>query len=224
MLPVRIPKFQGIRRSHAIKSQSIPEIIVCWIEANEFMNGCWSRKLNCLGRMQCTSFDSIRFIFMHAGVSCVYFIDFNSNILNIVSVRSENEIAYPTIPEANSLHKIRKYDRQFQADPLRDACLPKMLCEIAAKPASAISEKEKSLLELIKWVLIRCLSLLLALFLARAPATRKCIYEYVNSDEYWFDSNEFRLNVLFISRIWTSLPAKFRLNNLWISVIAEILL
>jgi len=63
---------------------------------------------------------------------------------------SENEIVYPTIPERSALHKIRKYDRQSQTDPLRDACLPKMLCEIAAKPASAISEKEKSLLELIK--------------------------------------------------------------------------
>lgn len=35
---------------------------------------------------------------------------------------------------------------------LRNACLPKMLCEIAAKPRTALSDKEKSLLDLLTWV------------------------------------------------------------------------
>lgn len=33
---------------------------------------------------------------------------------------------------------------------MREACLPKLLCEIAAKPGNIVSEKEQSLLDLIK--------------------------------------------------------------------------
>ena len=41
-------------------------------------------------------------------------------------------------------------DKIFLANNLREACLPKMLCEIAAKPIGIISDKESSLLELIR--------------------------------------------------------------------------
>lgn len=39
-------------------------------------------------------------------------------------------------------------------DNLRDACLPKMLCEMAAKSAYQLNDKEKSLLELIRFVFV----------------------------------------------------------------------
>lgn len=32
---------------------------------------------------------------------------------------------------------------------MRNSCLPKMLCEIAAKPRTALSDKEKTLLDLL---------------------------------------------------------------------------
>lgn len=38
------------------------------------------------------------------------------------------------------------------SDSLRDLCLPKLLCEIAAKPSYLLSEKEKHVLSLLKWV------------------------------------------------------------------------
>lgn len=36
------------------------------------------------------------------------------------------------------------------ANNMREACLPKLLCEIAAKPANVVTEKEQSLLDLIR--------------------------------------------------------------------------
>lgn len=35
---------------------------------------------------------------------------------------------------------------------MRNSCLPKMLCEIAAKPRTVLSDKEKTLLDLLTWV------------------------------------------------------------------------
>lgn len=34
---------------------------------------------------------------------------------------------------------------------LREACLPKLLCEIAAKPTNTITDKEQNLMELIRY-------------------------------------------------------------------------
>jgi hypothetical protein len=36
------------------------------------------------------------------------------------------------------------------SDALREACLPKLLCEMAAKPKNSLSDREKDLLSLIK--------------------------------------------------------------------------
>lgn len=37
-------------------------------------------------------------------------------------------------------------------ETLRDSCLPKMLCEMAARPNQLLNDREKDLLSLIKWV------------------------------------------------------------------------
>lgn len=41
-------------------------------------------------------------------------------------------------------------DKVMLANNMREACLPKLLCEIAAKPANVVTEKEQSLLDLIR--------------------------------------------------------------------------
>lgn len=41
------------------------------------------------------------------------------------------------------------------ANNMREACLPKLLCEIAAKPANVVTEKEQSLLDLIRYFFFR---------------------------------------------------------------------
>lgn len=41
-------------------------------------------------------------------------------------------------------------DKITLANNMREACLPKLLCEIAAKPANVVTEKEQSLLDLIR--------------------------------------------------------------------------
>lgn len=40
--------------------------------------------------------------------------------------------------------------QQKLSDSLRDLCLPKLLCEIAAKPSYLLTEKEKHVLSLLK--------------------------------------------------------------------------
>jgi hypothetical protein len=40
--------------------------------------------------------------------------------------------------------------QQKLTDSLRDLCLPKLLCEIAAKPVYLLNEKEKHVLSLLK--------------------------------------------------------------------------
>jgi len=37
-------------------------------------------------------------------------------------------------------------------DTIKESCLPKMLCELASKPDYQLSEKERELLRLIRWV------------------------------------------------------------------------
>lgn len=41
-------------------------------------------------------------------------------------------------------------DKMALANNMREACLPKLLCEIAAKPSNVITEKEQNLLDLIR--------------------------------------------------------------------------
>lgn len=41
-------------------------------------------------------------------------------------------------------------DKITLANNMREACLPKLLCEIAAKPSNDITEKERNLLDLIR--------------------------------------------------------------------------
>lgn len=41
-------------------------------------------------------------------------------------------------------------DKITLANNMREACLPKLLCEIAAKPSNVITEKEQNLLDLIR--------------------------------------------------------------------------
>lgn len=40
--------------------------------------------------------------------------------------------------------------QQKLSDSLRDLCLPKLLCEIAAKPSYLLTDKEKHVLSLLK--------------------------------------------------------------------------
>lgn len=52
-------------------------------------------------------------------------------------------------------HKLQQKQRmevfnQKIGDSLRDLCLPKLLCEIAAKPTYLLSDKEKHVLSLLK--------------------------------------------------------------------------
>lgn len=55
--------------------------------------------------------------------------------------------------KSNSNAKLLQIDLKDKitlANNMREACLPKLLCEIAAKPSNAITEKEQNLLELIR--------------------------------------------------------------------------
>lgn len=83
-----------------------------------------------------------------------YFITNITNIfLTLITGPTQNEIeAILTKKSDTKMFEIDDKDKVYLANNLREACLPKMLCEIAAKPAYAITEKEKSLLDLIKYV------------------------------------------------------------------------
>lgn len=54
--------------------------------------------------------------------------------------------------EKQRLEQQRAIDmvQQKLSDSLRDLCLPKLLCEIAAKPTYMLTEKEKHVLSLLK--------------------------------------------------------------------------
>lgn len=45
-----------------------------------------------------------------------------------------------------------KLSREKLTEALREACLPKLLCEMAAKPNYSLNDRERDLLSLIKWV------------------------------------------------------------------------
>jgi hypothetical protein len=57
-----------------------------------------------------------------------------------------------TFTEKQRLEQKRAIDmvQQKLSDSLRDLCLPKLLCEIAAKPTYMLTEKEKHVLSLLK--------------------------------------------------------------------------
>lgn len=68
---------------------------------------------------------------------------------------STNDIETFIAKKSNSNSKLLHIDLKDKlnlANNLREACLPKLLCEIAAKPSYGISDKEQNLLDLIKWV------------------------------------------------------------------------
>lgn len=67
------------------------------------------------------------------------------------TVDADNEIEEILARKADTkLFAIDAKEKVHLANNLREACLPKMLCEIAAKPGNMVTEKEKSLLDLIK--------------------------------------------------------------------------
>lgn len=105
----------------------------------------------------------------------------------------------------------------YLANNLREACLPKMLCEIAAKPAYAITEKEKSLLDLIKWVYFRWIVRVVAasvwrvLFFAKV-CTRKIMHSWAEMSlfrflkQYYFQDKLKKKTILCLESInkdWT---------------------
>jgi hypothetical protein len=57
-----------------------------------------------------------------------------------------------TFSEKQRLEQKRNMDAMNQkiSDSLRDLCLPKLLCEIAAKPTYLLTDKEKHVLSLLK--------------------------------------------------------------------------
>lgn len=66
---------------------------------------------------------------------------------------STNDIESFIAKKSNSNSKLLHIDLKDKlnlANNLREACLPKLLCEIAAKPAYGVSDKEQNLLDLIK--------------------------------------------------------------------------
>jgi hypothetical protein len=54
--------------------------------------------------------------------------------------------------EKDRLEQKRAFEmvQQRLTDSLRDLCLPKLLCEIAAKPTYLLNEKEKHVLSLLR--------------------------------------------------------------------------
>jgi hypothetical protein len=56
------------------------------------------------------------------------------------------------LTEKQRLEQKRAFElvQQKLTDSLRDLCLPKLLCEIAAKPTYLLTEKEKHVLSLLK--------------------------------------------------------------------------
>lgn len=53
-----------------------------------------------------------------------------------------------------------KLSREKLTEALREACLPKLLCEMAAKPNYSLNDRERDLLSLIKWVERRMLNII----------------------------------------------------------------
>lgn len=71
----------------------------------------------------------------------------------IADTPSTNDIETFIAKKSNSNTKLLQIDLKDKlnlANNLREACLPKLLCEIAAKPSNIVSDKEQNLLDLIK--------------------------------------------------------------------------
>lgn len=91
----------------------------------------------------------------------VYFIFLEENSLDDLKesqdqVDSEDKIDVKYFKQAFSEKQILEQKKAFEmvqqrlTDSLRDLCLPKLLCEIAAKPTYLLSDKEKHVLSLLK--------------------------------------------------------------------------
>ncbi|XP_031623398.1 uncharacterized protein LOC116340836 [Contarinia nasturtii] len=72
---------------------------------------------------------------------------------NIEDSPSTEDIEDFISKKSNSNTKLLQIDLKDKitlANHMREACLPKLLCEIAAKPSNVITEKEQNLLDLIR--------------------------------------------------------------------------
>lgn len=67
---------------------------------------------------------------------------FAGTSFSLVDPSSDNEIS-------SSKNKLKLTQTKF-SESLREACLPKLLCEMAARPAQTLTDRERNLLQLIK--------------------------------------------------------------------------
>lgn len=90
---------------------------------------------------------------------CAVFFFFLSGSLNdilfyfISDSPSTKDIEDFISKKSNSNTKLLQIDLKDKitlANNMREACLPKLLCEIAAKPSNIVTEKEQNLLDLIR--------------------------------------------------------------------------
>ena len=58
---------------------------------------------------------------------------------------------------AAALQQKRNFAKTQLSDAIKESCLPKMLCEMASKPDYKLSEKEKDLMHLIRYVSLKLL-------------------------------------------------------------------
>lgn len=78
------------------------------------------------------------FIFF-TGFLIIFF--FSGTSFSLVDPSADNEIS--------SKNKLQLTQTKF-SESLREACLPKLLCEMAARPAQTLTDRERNLLQLIK--------------------------------------------------------------------------
>lgn len=88
---------------------------------------------------------------MHVGASIfssltkrIFFTGFFFSLgtsFSLVDPSSDNDIS--------STNKLKLTQTKF-SESLREACLPKLLCEMAARPAQTLTDRERNLLQLIK--------------------------------------------------------------------------
>lgn len=96
---------------------------------------------------------SIQQLYYNISNSSVFFL-YRFYFIDATAVKEiESIFETESIDTADGITKPKKFTLKEKinlANSLREACLPKLLCEIAAKPANKMTEKEQSLLELIK--------------------------------------------------------------------------
>lgn len=69
-----------------------------------------------------------------------------------LATQSARDIEALITKKSNSKAKLLQIDvKEISMNSLREACLPKLLCEIAAKPTNTITDKEQNLMELIRY-------------------------------------------------------------------------